>query len=488
MGRNYATPGARMLALAADRAVDASMQTAQLMGRSQISVGVTGLSRSGKTLFLTTAINNLLTQKRFELFSPISQRRMVAAQLDQPPHATTPRFQFEPNLDCLYADPPRWPQGTTRISQIRLRLKSKRRGLFEDLVANVGFDPAGILSVDMVDYPGEWLTDLPMLNQSFEQWSAQTLEMAQRGPRASLSGPWLDQLKACALDADNDQRAEDALARAYTDYLRQCKASHSQLTRLQPGRFLVPGDLEDAPALTFCPLPAVEALSTGAPAKSTYSRFRQRFEAYKSQVIAPFLDEHIARIDRQIVLVDLLSAINGGKEALEELQQTILEIAQVFRPGPSNPLATLIGGRRVERLLVAASKVDHLPTGQHKALNQLLEDMLAPARGASLMGGGEFKSTTLSALRAALPSKVTKSGKVLDGISGIPAGHKQAKTYFPGTLPGSWRELLDLSDQERKARFAALDFLPPRDLPAPEQGLPQIRVDQALDFLIGDLM
>jgi len=31
------------------------------------------------------------------------------------------------------------------------------------------------LYLDIIDYPGEWLLDLPLLNKSYAQWSQQTL-------------------------------------------------------------------------------------------------------------------------------------------------------------------------------------------------------------------------------------------------------------------------------------------------------------------------
>ncbi len=42
----------------------------------------------------------------------------------------------------------------------------------------------------------------------------------------------------------------------------------------------------------------------------------RRFEAYKSHVVKPFFKEHFARLDRQIVLIDTLQAVNRGPEAV----------------------------------------------------------------------------------------------------------------------------------------------------------------------------
>ncbi len=44
------------------------------------------------------------------------------------------------------------------------------------------------------------------------------------------------------------------LAAAFTDYLKACKSDERSLSTLPPGRFLLPGDLDGSPALTFAPL------------------------------------------------------------------------------------------------------------------------------------------------------------------------------------------------------------------------------------------
>ena len=48
------------------------------------------------------------------------------------------------------------------------------------------------------------------------------------------------------------------LADALTAYLRACKLDERALSTLPPGRFLMPGDLEGSPALTFAPLPRLQ--------------------------------------------------------------------------------------------------------------------------------------------------------------------------------------------------------------------------------------
>ena len=46
----------------------------------------------------------------------------------------------------------------------------------------------------------------------------------------------------------------------------------------------------------------------------------RRYEAYKTHVVRPFFRDHFARLDRQIVLVDVLAALNSGAAAVRDLE------------------------------------------------------------------------------------------------------------------------------------------------------------------------
>jgi len=173
-------------------------------------------------------------------------------------------------------------------------------------------------------------------------------------------------LEAADATAKLDEPAAKALAEAWTGYLRAARDSgYSDCT---PGRFLLPGDMEGSPALTFAPLPP-----GAAPRGSLAREFNRRFEAYKSQIVKPFFRTHFARIDRQVVLVDALGAINGGPAAVEDLRRAMAETLSAFRPGRNAFLTRLLRGRRVDKILFAASKADHLHHSQHARLAAIME-------------------------------------------------------------------------------------------------------------------
>ena len=91
----------------------------------------------------------------------------------------------------------------------------------------------------------------------------------------------------------------------------------------------MPGDLEGSPALTFAPLPLPDDYI--AEPGTLAAMMERRYEAYKAHVVKPFFRDHFARLDRQIVLVDALSALNSGPEAMRDLQRGLNEVLAAFR-------------------------------------------------------------------------------------------------------------------------------------------------------------
>ena len=66
-----------------------------------------------------------------------------------------------------------------RISELRLTLEFARKS---------GWRPGpAALTIDIVDYPGEWLLDLPLMTKTYAQWSAETLAASATAARAPLA-------------------------------------------------------------------------------------------------------------------------------------------------------------------------------------------------------------------------------------------------------------------------------------------------------------
>jgi predicted YcjX-like family ATPase len=279
-----------------------------------------------------------------------------------------------------------------------------------------------------------------------------------------------------------------ALARAYTAYLTEARdAGYSDCT---PGRFLLPGDLEGSPVLTFAPLPKPES----TPRKSLWREMERRFEAYKSRVVTPFFRDHFARIDRQVVLVDVLGAIHRGPAAVEDMRQAMADILGAFRPGRNAFLSRLLRGRRVEKILFAATKADHLHHTQHGALAGIMSALMREARDRADFAGAETRAMAIAALRATTEETRPHEGGSVECVRGTLLNEdgsrgKQA-AFYPGALPDDPARLLTPARQGAEkwldADYQVMRFAPAPLTLRPGDGPPHIRLDRAAQFLFGD--
>lgn len=460
---------------ALDRALGHAGAVAGRMMEGRIRLGVTGLRRAGKTVFVTSLIDNLLRGGRLPFLDVIASNRFLAARLRSAPRREAPRFSYEKYLAALNASPPHWPAATNGVSQLRLALRfmpgsSIRRAI----------QPLSTLNLDVIDYPGEWLMDLPMLRQSYEEWSSLTLELAERPPRRQMAARWRHWLNT----ANPDLPANDSVAREgaalYTDYLHACRRSQASLSLLQPGRFLEPGEFIGTPVLEFCPLP-----SDGGEHRETslWSLMAERFEAYKATVVRRFFLDHFARLDRQIVLVDVLGMLNAGPAALHDMRMALTACLEAFRHGHGGWISRLTT-HQIDRVLFAATKADHIAASQHTNLRTLLDMLVSEARNAIRFEGATVETMALAAVKCTETVMTEHQGRKLACIQGTPLGRHSPTVLFPGSIPDG----PDLFPENVSQPYRFLDFEPPAGLGRDGRGLPNIRLDQALNFLLGDYL
>src|SRR5690606_6338979 len=115
--------------------------------------------------------------------------------------------------------------------------------------------------------------------------------------------------------APQDELVALESARIFTSFLARARDAEPALSTLGPGRFLLPGDLAGSPLLTFVPLDMPAGWT--APRNWLAAMMERRFESYKTHVVKPFFRDHFSRLDRQIVLIDVLAALNAGREAVD---------------------------------------------------------------------------------------------------------------------------------------------------------------------------
>ncbi|MGY6632288.1 MAG: YcjX family protein [Alkalilacustris sp.] len=444
-----------------------------------VRLGVTGLSRAGKTVFITSLVANLMDRGRMPQLGAAASGTIQAAWLQPQPDVTLPRFDYESHLAALSGPDPRWPDSTRAISELRLSLRLQPTGL----MGMVGGPRT--LHLDIVDYPGEWLLDLALLDKSYARWSAETLERLRDRPEAA---GYLAAVADAEPGAAHDETTARGLARGFTDYLVAARAAGwSDCT---PGRFLLPGDLAGAPVLTFAPLPEPARARPGLWRASLWREMEKRFEGYKRAVVRPFFQDHFARIDRQVVLADVLGAVHAGPRAVEDMRRTLAETLGAFRPGRNAFLTRLWAGRRVERILFAATKADHLHHTQHERLGALMSALLRDARDRAAFAGARTEALSIASLRTTVEETRSHWGRPVDCVRGRLQSTGRQAAFHAGELPDDPAALL-VPARGGAARWLDGDYGMMAFAPAPlslrpGEGPPHIRLDRAAEFLIGD--
>jgi predicted YcjX-like family ATPase len=444
--------------------------------RPTVRLGVTGLSRAGKTVFITALINALVNPTRLPVFRAASEGRIRRAWLAPQPDDAVPRFAYEDHLAALSGENRHWPASTTQIAELRV--------IIEYESASGWMAGPRRLALDIVDYPGEWLLDLALLDKTYAQWASETLQACRSGPREAISRESLAVLERLDPQAPADERQAEHASDLFKSALAAARAEPFSASALPPGRFLMPGDLAGSPALTFAPL----ALTSEPRPGSLGAMMQRRYDAYRRHVVRPFFRDHFARLDRQIVLVDLLSALNAGPHALDDLETALDGVLGALRTG-SNSLWSRLFQPRIDRVLFAATKADHLHTIDHDRLEAILARVVGRAQRRAAGLGAAIDTAALASVRATREADIRTGDTVLRGIVGTPeAGERidgrvfdgtSEAAIYPGTLPEG-----SLETVEGGLALRFVKFRPPAIVTGAH--CPHIRLDRALEFLVGD--
>jgi predicted YcjX-like family ATPase len=458
-----------------------------------ITLAVTGLSRSGKTAFITSLVNQLINEgstSKLSFFDPVNLGNFIAAKRVPQKHVHVPRFDYDAAISALTSEPASWPKPTHGISELRLAIRYQPK----NSILKYATDMA-TLTVDITDYPGEWLLDLPMLKQTYQEWSQQTHTLMTSLPRAEHSKTFLATL--AKLDpfeyASEELLAE--LAQEYTALLHKFRHELG-LSVIQPGRFILPSDLAGAPILEFFPFPGLDSLHgndyQNAPDDSLIGMLRSRYLEYKEQVVRKFYREHFLRFDRQIVLADCLKPLNKGKESFADLELAMSMILESYHYGKSGLFSRLFSPK-IDKLLFGATKADHVTPEQHAPMVALLNQLIHQNKNLLNYEAVQVKTLAITSVKATNSGVSKHKGKEVPVIQGLAMGRPnesessgvfgQKITIFPGAVP---RQLPN-DDYWQSNNFNFIEFAPLSGLNK-YQCLPHVRMDQVLQFLLADKM
>ena len=440
-----------------------------------IRLAVTGLSDSGKSVFITALVNQLIHGGNLPFMGAVNGGRYVGAKIVDIPDASHAEFQYREFLSALTEKKPSWPEPTDATRQIRLALRYRPVGLVTRTIW-----PIRTIYLDIVDYPGEWLLDLALLGESFAAWSKKMFALCKEPPRAKLAKDWLEFVNKLKPADQADEKTLRKGHELYVKFLKKCKSPKLALSMLQPGRFTQPGDLAKEDVLVFFPCKPPRT-KTKLPRTCIYRELAARYEKYKSQVVKKFYADHVADFDRQIVLVDVLTTLNNGYQSFADMREAITTVLRSFSYGQLGLFKGLFS-HSIDKLLFAATKADHVASNQHHNLKLMLERMIAESARQVRFEGTELDGVAIASLKCTDTVVTEYQGRKLSCVKGAPVDRDKDTLLFPGEIP----ETMPTHSDWDTNRFNFLEFKPPRIPDVERTGLPHIRLDQALEFLIGD--
>lgn len=264
-----------------------------------LRLAVTGMSRSGKTAFITSLVNQLLMANhgaRLPLFNVAREGRLLGVRRVQQRNLGLSCFTYDEGIAALSGSPPAPGRYRPAASAKCVWRCSTGRGMRYGATSK---RPARcIWRLSITPENGCWICPC---------WSKSILPgrgkcwVCMHWERATWAAPWLS--RGAELDplAPADERALAAIAQPYTDYLLQAKAAG--LHFIQPGRFVLPGDMAGIPALQFFPWPRLddgdESRLARADRRSNIGMLRDRYRYYCQQVVKCFYKQHFSGFDRQ---------------------------------------------------------------------------------------------------------------------------------------------------------------------------------------------
>ncbi len=461
-------------------------------GNREITVAIAGLSRSGKTAFITSAIANLeavgknpVAAKWLGGLDVLKTGRLQSTEI---PRDRTLRygrqFPYVEMVRALTGTVPEWPTRTANTYEIAIDLHFWP-GRKPDRLDT----PTATLRLIFVDYPGEWLVDVPLLEMSFLDWSKASLERLQTSAWSEVGSEFLRFLEATDWSRQPDDN--EVARQAALEWQRVLVAAHARgLKWIQPGQFVRKRDqsedagapILDEQALWFSPLPggAIAAAKKGSIA----SKMAERYSGYQKQT-GRFYSTTLKDATHHVILVDVIEALAEGEDAFQETAEVLAAVYRVFTD--RRPLLDRFLGRTgFEKVLLLATKADTVPASSRPALRDLLISMCSGHVGGTKDMRLRPHADYVAAIRATedIPTR-SAEGEPVTAVQGMCADTGTLRRITAIDIPTS---MPDTEEFERSKGYRPPRFVPPKIDRGARQGIPNARLGTALDELIGDLL
>lgn len=439
----------------------------------EVRLGVTGLSRGGKSTFITSLVNLISKLGQPEVapyltrFSSYAEGNLICGGVTRQVDLSIGAFPYNEALKSLLSDPAIWPQATSGVSEIRLELRRK-------VETTLGGSKMKSLYLDIWDYPGEWLMDLMLLNLNYEEFSKNVKEHLTLVGNMLEAAEWIKAINELEPDEAMDEQQLKGCVALYTNWLLKCKKQG--MAYVVPGRFVLPGSLKGAPILEFVPWLGKEPKKPNSK-QSLYGELRTRYEAYRKQVVKKFYEDCFSHLDRQIVLLDCLQALQGGVETYTDINLAFEILLRNFNYGDSN-FWNRLWSPKIDKVLFVATKGDLVTNDMHGRMLALLKSIVGQAVTRVRGEGSRCEYAVISAIKSSkcmfFENKDFK-GQVLT------TDYPEEGAYFPGTIPEVWTPENMKFFQEN---FKLKELRPPKMTPT--SVIPCMNMDLVLDYILGD--
>jgi len=447
---------------------DGTAKIANKVVDKHICIGVTGFNGSGKSTFITSLIHQLKYSNEAKLggFLPARDEKIIETKLLPIPGLTL--FDYEAGISALASEPPKWPEPTTSLSGCIVEITYKRDSFIKSVIGE-----QTTLRIEIRDYPGEWLLDIPLLNQDYHSWCNDMGGVFHQSKQQELMGGLFDDLNEISpFDVLNEDIINDIYSR-FKDFLVTCK--NEGLTLIQPGHVLLPGKADSFEA--FFPLMNMHHYSVKALNKAdkdcVYKVMLKRYKDYLKNIVSPFYKDYFKSVERQIIMVDTLKALSQGKDNFDDMMTSFSRIIDCYSYGKNGLFRRLISPK-IERILFLSSKPDRVLSSQHDNLRHFTNDVIKRVCTQSIRNTIQIETEIACAVRCTEDKSDYLVGMTAEGLG------KLTHPTVPDKIPKSdeWNAFEGWHPPE---------LLPPLNTDLKHgSNLPCIRMDTVLKILIGD--
>jgi len=428
-----------------------------LLFRDTHHIVITGLSRSGKSM-LFTSLMSLFGQRVNQAYDNLPLLNVIPRDLVEKfeilPISGEKVFPLDQHLQMLQSQ--QWPNATDEVYGFELVLTLRPTNFLKKVI-----NKTNKVVFRFYDYPGEWLTDLPMLDKDFISWSNSAWAQQLAEPQKFYASEWHKFVEIFDFDRPPTPESVSSYINAYKAYLTSAKQGGISL--LQPGSLLLPNPILNWDLNGFAPLPS-KVISD--PENLWKQQFEQGFIKFQNDWLRPLKETYFNRADKQIVLIDLLEGLGHGKAHLEQIKETVSHLSSSFVYGAEKWYKPkFLFESAITKVAFVATKVDLIPMSQQSSLMSLLQETTSGVRAHLKDNKVDFQHFLVSAIKATDDGDTTNALRFTnrDGVY-------EEWEFKP--LPNSFKELSD------KENYPLIESKVPKDF------LTRINHAQGIDRLI----